>query len=131
MKYIPTIFFVLFLGCIDDDLNDNQIHNNILGKWQLEATKISPGGIVDWSYVTDGEQYEFKIDGTIVLSKWEGCKGPINGTFTLDGDQLLLKFSCDETLYEPGYLIWFEDDKLILGFVGCIEECSYRFSPIP
>jgi hypothetical protein len=131
MKYIPTIFFVLFLGCVDDDLSDNQIHPDILGKWQLEATKISPGGMVDWSYVTEGEEYEFKANGTMILSTWETCKGPINGFFRLEEDQLFLTFRCDETLYEPGYLIWFEGDRLILGSMGCIEECSYRFRPIP
>ncbi len=130
MKYIPTILIVLFLGCTDDDLNSNQTDHVIIGNWQLEATKISPGGIVDWSDVTNGEIYEFKTDGTIVLSKWDACKGPISGTFDIDEDKLFLKFSCDETLYEPSYYIWFEEDKLILGFMGCIEECSYRFRSI-
>ena len=130
MKYMPTILFVLFLGCADDDLNSNQIGHDIVGQWQLEAKKISPGGIVDWSDVTNGEIYEFKTDGTIVLSKSDACKGPIIGTFAIDEDKLFLKFSCDETLYEPSYFIGFEEDKLILGYVGCIEECSYRFRVI-
>jgi len=130
MKYIPTILFVLFLGCVDDDLNSNQINNVITGKWQLEATKISPGGIVEWSNVTNGEIYEFKTDGAIVLSKWDACKGPISGTFAIEEDKLFLEFSCNSQLYEPSYYIWFEEDKLILGFMGCIEECSYRFRAI-
>ncbi len=130
MKYIPTILCVLFLGCVDDDLNNNQIDHNIVGQWQLEATKISPGGMVDWSDVTNGEIYEFKTDGTIVLSKWDACKGPIRGTFAIYEDKLFLSFPCDSTLYEPSYHIWFEEGKLILGFVGCIEECSYRFKAI-
>jgi len=130
MKYMPTILFVLFLGCADDDLSNNQVDHDIVGQWQLEATKISPGGIVDWSNVTNGEIYEFKTEGTIVLSKWDACKGPISGTFAVYEDKLFLRFSCDSTLHEPSYNIWFEEGKLILGFVGCIEECSYRFRAI-
>jgi len=130
MKYIPTIIFVLFLGCTDDDLSSNQTDHEIIGKWQLEATKISPGGLVDWSDVTNGEIYEFKTDGKIILSKWDVCKGPINGTFFIDEDKLFLRFSCNSQSYEPNYNIWFEDGKLILGFIGCIEECSYRFKPL-
>ncbi len=130
MKYLPTIIFVLFLGCTDDDLSSNQVDHDIIGKWQLEATKISPGGIVDWSIVTDGDIYEFKTDGTITLSKWDACKGPISGTFALYEDKLFLRFLCNSQLNEPKYNIWFENDNLILGFIGCIEECSYRFKPI-
>lgn len=130
MKNIPTILFVLFLGCTDDDLINHQNDHDIIGKWQLEATKISLGGIVDWSNVTDGEIYDFKADGTLILSKWDACKGPINGTFLFEGDKLFLRFLCNSQLYEPSYNIWFEEDKLILGFIGCIEECSYRFRPL-
>jgi hypothetical protein len=130
MKYILSVLFVFVLGCSDDDLNSKQIDHDIIGKWQMEATKISPGGIVDWSEVTNGEIYELKTDGTLLLSKWDSCKGPISGTFAIDEDKLFLKFSCDSTLYEPNYFIWFEEEKLILGFVGCIEECSYRFRSI-
>ena len=130
MKYIPTIIFVLFLGCADDDLISNSTNYEIIGKWQLEATKISPGGIVDWSDVKNGEIYEFNTDGTLVLSAWQDCKAPITGTFAIDEEMLLLEFSCNSNLYQPSYNIRFEDNKLILGFIGCIEECSYRYRPI-
>jgi len=130
MKYILPILLLFVLGCTDDDLNDKLADHDIIGEWQLEATKISPGGIVDWSNVTNGEIYKFKSDGTLVLSRWDNCKAPINGAFAIDEDKLFLRFSCASTLHEPSYFIWFEESKLILGFVGCIEECSYRFRSI-
>jgi hypothetical protein len=130
MKYIPTIIFVLFFGCTDDDLVKYQPDHEIIGKWQLEATKISPGGIVDWSEVKNGEIYEFNADGTFLLSRWEDCKAPITGTFAIEEELLSIEISCSSTLYQPSYKIRFEDSKLILGFIGCIEECSYRYRPI-
>ena len=130
MKYLLPIFLVLFSGCSKDEDLITGIDHEIIGKWQLEATKISPGGIVDWSDVTNGEIYEFKFDGTLALSKLEECKSPVAGNFSIVEDKLLLNYSCNSQLYEPSYYFRFEDGKLILGFIGCIEECSYRYKPI-
>lgn len=130
MKYILPILFLLFSGCSEDKDLIYQIDDEIIGKWQLEATKISPGGIVDWSDVTNGEIYDFKSDGTLELSKLEGCKSPVAGTFTIVEDMLFLTYSCNSQMFEPTYFFRFEDGKLILGFIGCIEECSYRYKSI-
>ena len=130
MRYLFPFLFVMLLGCTDDDLIGDDVVHDIIGKWQLEATKISPGGIVDWTFVDDGVVYEFSKDGTLQLSKWEGCKAPVNGTFAIGEERLYLRFLCNSELYEPVYLISFEESKLILGFLGCIEECSYRFKKI-
>ncbi len=67
-------------------------------------------------------------NGTFELSKWEGCKSPVLGTFAVTEERLYLRFSCSSELIEPIYSISFDDNKLILGFIGCIEECSYRFT---
>lgn len=130
MKYFFPFLFLLFLGCSDDDLKPGGIDYEIIGQWQLEATKISPGGIVDWTSVDDGAIYDFQEDGSLELSKWEGCKAPVNGTFAIDEEKLYLRFLCNSELYEPVYRILIEEKKLILGFLGCIEECSYRFKRI-
>ena len=130
MKYILPILFLLFSGCSEDEDLIHRIDHEIIGKWQLEATKISPGGIVDWSDVSNGEIYDFKPDGTLELSKLEECKAPVAGTFTVFEDQLFITYSCNSQLYEPSYHFRLEDGKLILGFIGCIEECSYRYKPV-
>lgn len=127
MKNIVPFLFLFFFGCSDDDLKSNEIDHEIIGKWQLDATKISPGGIVDWTLVENGQIYDFRADGTFDLSKWEGCKSMVSGTFAVSEERLYLKFSCSTEVNEPIYLISFDKNKLILGFVGCIEECSYRF----
>ncbi len=117
----------MVFGCVDNDLSDNDVGYAIVGKWQLEATKISPGGIVDWVSVEDGETYVFRQDGTFGLSKWEGCKSPVEGTFTVTEEMLKLFFPCNSEPYEPVYTVSFEENKLILGFLGCIEGCLYRY----
>jgi hypothetical protein len=130
MKYVFPFLFLLLFGCADDDLIDKEINHDIIGMWQLEATKISPGGIVDWTLLDNGEVYGFSKDGTFELSKWEGCKSPVLGTFAVTEERLYLRFSCNSELIEPIYRISFDGNKLILGFIGCIEECSYRFKPL-
>ena len=130
MKYFVPFLLLLFLSCADDDLIPTEIYHEIIGKWQLEATKISPGGIVDWTFLDNGEIYDFMADGTLELSKWEGCKSPIIGTFAVADERVYLRFSCNSELNEPIYHISFDENKLILGFIGCIEECSYRFKPL-
>ncbi|MBD1261075.1 hypothetical protein HZY62_10785 [Maribacter polysiphoniae] len=130
MKYFFPFLFLLILGCADDDLKGGEIDHEIIGQWQLEATKISPGGIVDWTRVDDGAIYDFQGDGSLELSKWDGCKAPVNGTFAIAEEKLYLRFFCNSELYEPVYRILVEEKKLILGFIGCIEECSYRFKRV-
>lgn len=128
MKYLLPFLILLFLGCkADNDSAFQPIEHAIIGKWQLEATKISPGGIVDWSEVNADVIYEFKPNGVLELGSWGDCKGPISGTFSIKDDKLYLKYTCNSEIFELGYYIWFEEDKLILGFIGCIEACSYRF----
>ncbi|EAR01714.1 hypothetical protein FB2170_14338 [Maribacter sp. HTCC2170] len=121
----------MFLACSSDkDINDVEIDYEIIGQWQLDATKISPGGIVDWSSVTNGEIYDFKSNGTFELSNTKQCSEVIIGTFSIKDDQLSFQYLCDSEQRNPSYNMWFEDGKLTLGFIGCIEECSYRYRPL-
>ena len=131
MKYIYPVLFILFFGCkADVDIMIEAIDHPIIGKWQLEATKISPGGIVDWTEVSNGEIQEFKSNGTFELSKSSICPKLVNGTFNIFEDQLTLEFKCDSNINVNGYYFRFNDNKLILSFIGCIEECSYRYKPL-
>lgn len=125
MQKVLPFLFVLFLGCTSD--HDDTVDHGIVGKWQLEATKISPGSIVDWSSVTNGEIYDFDSDGFFELSGSKQCNVPVGGTFTILKNRLSLQYNCNSQHRDLNYNWWFEDGKLILGFVGCIEECSYRF----
>lgn len=131
MKYVLPLLLLLFLACnADKDVVVEGIDHQIIGKWQLEATKISPGGIVDWTNVTKGPFFEFKSDSTFELSKSILCPKAVLGIFTIAEDILNLEYFCDSISSNTDYYYWFEDGKLILGFMGCIEECSYRYKPV-
>jgi hypothetical protein len=131
MKYVLPLLLLLFLACnADKDVVVEGIDHQIIGKWELEATKISPGGIVDWTNVTKGPIFEFKSDSTFELSKSELCPKAVLGTFHISEDILHLEYFCDSNSSNTDYYYWFEDGKLILGLMGCIEECSYRYKPV-
>ena len=131
IKYILLLLCLVILGCGKD--NDDELPNvdsDIVGKWQLEATRISPGGIVDWSNIANGEIYDFLDNGTFQLSNSKECDMTSIGTYSLKEDNLALEFLCDSETRKPNYFFWFNEGKLVLGFIGCIEGCSYRFKKI-
>ncbi len=123
MKY-SCLFLILFsLSCSESELRTVELSGvNIIGKWQLEATKISPGGPVDWSNVTDGSIFEFKPNGFVEVSNSENEQ---IGIYKIEEDGISIRFS--ETNNYRGSL---QEGKLILGFIGCIEECSFRYKRI-
>ncbi len=123
MKY-SCLFLILFsLSCSESELRTVQLFGvNIIGKWQLEATKISPGGPVDWSDVTDGPIIEFKPNGLAEVSNSENEQ---IGIYKIEEDGISIRFS--ETNNYRGSI---QEGKLILGFIGCIEECSFRYRRI-
>jgi hypothetical protein len=123
MKYV-FLFFILFsLGCSDDELTATELSGvNLIGKWQLEATKISPGGPVDWSNVDNGTILEFKPNSFLEQSNSEN-----NGTgiYRVEENKISITFSGTNNF--TGLI---KDGKIIIGFVGCIEECSFRYRRI-
>ncbi|PCJ96537.1 MAG: hypothetical protein COA50_07100 [Flavobacteriaceae bacterium] len=66
MKYFFGLLCLFCFGCdTDTDVDyviDEEValtKTSLLGEWKLEATKVSPGGPVDWSNVEDGNEYTF------------------------------------------------------------------------
>ncbi len=101
--------------------------SKLLGVWQLEATKISPGGAVDWSEVNSKNQYTFKADGSFSYLNADNNAFNTSGSFSIEDDELELKYSRDGKEITGAYYLLFNDGKLILEFKGCIEECKERY----
>lgn len=121
---LSIIVFFILSSCNED--GNLFVNNGVNGKWQLEATKLSPGSLVlEWTQVEDGEVYWFSS---------EGVYQNIDGAVTDEGDFLyngeILTLSSNDGSNEIRFYVSFEDEKMILAFVGCIEECSYRYRRI-
>lgn len=127
MKYLTYAFVLFFFGCGKDDETLPVIDNKLYGKWQLEATKISPGGIVeDWTMVSNGTIIEFRSNGSYSDTS-KVCGGIVNGIYSVKEGILSLRYVCNGNSMEANFRMNFSDDRLILANVGCIEECSYRY----
>lgn len=131
MRWIFALFTIFLFSCDRNNDRASIVNEGIIGKWQLEATKISPGGgVIDWETVSKGEVYEFSEDGSFKLSNSKSCAENITGTYAVKADKLSLTYTCGTIAQQPNFFMSFADNKLILGFIGCIEECSYRYKPI-
>ncbi|MEZ4970684.1 MAG: hypothetical protein R2814_13705 [Flavobacteriaceae bacterium] len=127
MKQLSYLFILLFLSCGKDDDTLPAITNELIGKWQLEATKISPGDIVEnWTPVVNGPIFEFKSNGSYTHNE-KACGGIVNGIYSTDEGFLTLRYQCENNSIETKFNMNFSEGKLILSNVGCIEECSYRY----
>lgn len=123
MKYVYLFLILFSLGCSDEEITATKLSGvNLIGKWQLEATKISPGGPVDWSTVDNGTILEFKSNGFLEQSNSED-EG--TGIYRVEENNISITFSGTSN-----YIGGIQDGKLIIGFVGCIEECSFRYKRI-
>ncbi|MEO0528316.1 MAG: hypothetical protein AAFZ89_13880 [Bacteroidota bacterium] len=96
----------------------------LIGNWQLEATKISPGGIVDWTTVSNGSLYTFKPDGTFSLSSTDNA---LSGSYSEEGNELSLRFVREGQSIRRTYFMNFVEGNLVLQYVGCIESCAERY----
>ena len=98
-----------------------------MGTWRLGATKISPGGIVrEWTIVENGEIFELKSNRSFQKQNVEVLYG---GNYTFeDGEKLFL--NPDNDFGNVRYYADLKGPQLILGFIGYIEECSYRYKRI-
>ncbi|MEK6155524.1 lipocalin family protein [Flavobacteriaceae bacterium 3-367] len=134
MRYFLPLFLLLFIGCS----NNKQEHNaplplsasGLLGEWQLEATRISPGSPVDWTEVSDGSRYTFESDRSFDFVSSDDASLGKSGSYEVEENLLTLRYSVQGENVARVYYMNFEDGKLVLQFVGCIESCSERYRRI-
>ncbi len=126
MKYILRIILPIILICIscdEDDAQNNQDQNSIVGRWQLvEQYADDGGGNGTWQPITDGKIVIINDDGT-----WS-CNYPIcnsEATVTSNSNYTATEFiSTDCTVSYD-----FSNDTLDLLYT-CIEPCTGRFRRI-
>lgn len=131
MKYL-VLFTMLLCACCkvdngtSDDLPLDQ--SQLTGQWELEATKISPGGPVEWTADRSGITYSFNADGTFTYVVPENIEYNKSGAFSLNGPELRLNYTRDSREFNDRYFMELDSGKLILQFIGCIEECKERYN---
>lgn len=121
---------ILIMGCDNNDLGKEvpTTLSNLVGKWQLTETYISPGGATEWVDVTNGYSYFFNSDGT-----YEQVEDNISleeGTYRIEDDNLFLDFESDGEEKILGFSLEITDKTITLSpsFPAiCIEGCLYRF----
>jgi len=127
MKYLTYVFILFIFSCGKDEDTLPLITNELLGKWQLESTKISPGDIVEnWTTVANGAIFEFKANESYTHNE-KACGGIVNGIFSTNDQILTLRYHCENNAIETSFNMNFAEGRLILSNVGCIEECSYKY----
>jgi len=137
VRYVFILLLVLFfVKC--DTKNEEGIGrevpllvNNIVGEWQLEASKISIGERAEWKIVENGGVYTFELNGayTYVINK----DSKESGTYIFDNENKIISFNTNDKDETQNYLVKLGADKMILspnGPVFCTDGCSYRYKKV-
>ncbi|NJB72110.1 hypothetical protein GGR42_002601 [Saonia flava] len=140
MRYLSLFIFLLWVSCEKENgqVIDNEIElskTNLLGKWKLEATRVSPGYPVDWSMVENGNEFIFLMDGSYTEYDSKKPSGISGGIYSIEdqefyGTVLLLKYEYLDQQHENRYTVELSSKKMIMSGVGCIEGCSYSYKRI-
>ena len=134
MRYFLPFLTLLFIGCSNNKQESNTplplSASGILGEWQLEATRISPGSPVDWTDVSNGPRYIFESDRSFDFISSDNVSVSKSGSYEVEENLLTLRYSTQGENVARVYYMNFEDGKLVLQFVGCIESCSERYRRI-
>ena len=125
-----SIFFLLaiiVLG-IACKKGDNITATGFTGKWKLAATKISPGGPVNWTPVSSNEnQYvQFNSNGTVESNTYLFNK---YNKYVIK-DSVTVTMSKNDTIQNFRYKFTALDTIVVspAGPIFCIEGCEYKFA---
>ena len=134
-KYYIITTLIFFIAC--DKTTDEPIiadESLIIGKWKETEAYISAGGPQYWVDVENGEEIEFFENGTFSSDRFTEC---ITGNFSIEQNELLLKYNCSgfntELENEEGFITYkleFYSDYFVLTPTSgpiCIEGCSYKY----
>lgn len=130
MKYLLISLLICFIGCSGDKSEEDFIPvsvSNLIGKWKLIETKISPGGEVDWSPTEQNANYVFRIDGTYTFES-EVKEDNVSGAYFVFNDLINIAYiTKNQDTISRNYYFKISPNELILDFEGCIETCSLRY----
>ncbi|NAS11571.1 lipocalin family protein [Poritiphilus flavus] len=134
MRFLAIISIAFVLACNSDDSFSDLPENaedikssELVGKWVLEATRISPGGVVDWTEDNSGSNIIFDLNRSFI---WDYNNGtdPLEGTFAVEDN--LLSLTYPDNLggeIERQYYLSIEGSIFQINYIGCIESCTLQF----
>lgn len=130
MKYLLISLLICCISCSGDKNEENFIPvsvSNLIGKWELTDTKISPGGEVDWSPTLKNTNYVFRIDGTYTYES-EVEEDNVSGAYFVFNDLINIAYiTKNQDTISRNYYFQISPNELILDYDGCIEACSLRY----
>ena len=137
MKSI-SIFILLFLQlCTKSEKEIYPKRDEIIGKWQLFETCISPGSACVLKKIDNGAIIEFLASGEYKITNFKENESVLNcdGKWKLVEIQInpvikAIEFSpsCNKALWTLYYK--FNEDNTLNINPQCIEECRYTYKPI-
>ncbi len=134
MRILPIVFVIFFLACNSDndfeDLPQNAEDirsSELVGKWVLEATRISPGGIVDWTEDNSGSNITFDLDRSFIWD-YNNDTEVLRGTYAVEDNLLKLMYNDIQAgEIERLYRLTMEGSIFQINYIGCIESCTLQF----
>ncbi len=118
--YLVFVFTIVFTSCDSKGTNDE--NGEVISQWELIETRISPGGIVEFTPTEEEEIIEFLADFKVRNSNgW--CGDPDKSTVSYSGEGEIFP-ECPN----GGTLLFeIEGDIMIMRGSTCIESCDYKY----
>lgn len=136
-KHIWVLVFLIgMISACENSIDEDPIPlsvNNLIGKWQLSETYISPGGATEWRDVQDGIIYEFKTNGDYAEFNAVEDTYSTFGVYRIEDTTLWLEYTMEQELITQGFNIEITETTITLSPsypTICIEACLSRFKKI-
>lgn len=126
-----TLIVLIVTSCSDDD----NVHNSVVGTYQLTAIFADPGdGSVEFDPVESERKISLYSDSTF-LANFSFCNGLSteaigNSKGTFSSSELTFEEDCNNSIPSNKLLIDFTESELIISY-SCFEGCSEKYTKIP
>ncbi len=121
--YFLTLGLILALtsSCKKNNQPIKLQNGDIIGKWYIAETMISPGNEVPWTKVP------FNIDSNYVNFTANNFNGPVfhSGVYKII-DSIRMELNTPN-LGKSIYYYRLKKDTLIMNYSGCTEACALKF----
>jgi len=140
MSKIICVIYIALHFCSCSSKNDDMVfvkRDNILGKWQLIETCISPGNACVLKKIKDGVIIEFKVNGEYLVSNGN----EVDGAFECGGKYQVIEIQTNPTQHAIEFrpfcnkALWthnlvFNENNTININPFCFEGCRYTYKPV-
>ncbi len=134
VKYFFSLFAtaILLFSCSEDDNNEANEANSVVGTWRMVARNLDPGdGSGEFTPVTSNKTITFESDGT-VTSNGNLCSfsvdsdTPTSGTYSVEEGKIY-PTDCDFTFGFSDDLTFELVDGEMITSVLCFEPCEVKY----